>query len=252
MTFSIVQGKGGGGGGGPLGPTISTDIAYMPRRQMSAKGTDHTLAHLWNEGGDKHQFDHASILAFFFAGLRSATEVALLNANYVAARIKDKYKVKYVGKYGNVAHELLVDVADYQALGLTVMDFAKRLMDYGFHPPTCSWPISTGLLIEITESEPFEEIDRLCDALLGIAAEAQEIRDGTQPKDRNLLKLAPHTIETLTQETWDRPYSRERAAYPVPGLRKNKFWPAVSRIDDAYGDRNLVCECGDVEEYASE
>lgn len=252
-TFSIPHG-GGGPGVGPIG--VAAHLApFLPGNPVVRTGGQHAI-----DAVSAAPWGSASILTIAwayikmlgFTGLRSATEVALLNANYVAARIKDKYKVKYVGKFGNVAHELLVDVADYQALGLTVMDFAKRLMDYGFHPPTCSWPISTGLLIEITESEPFEEIDRLCDALLGIAAEAQEIRDGTQPKDRNLLKLAPHTIETLTQETWDRPYSRERAAYPVPSLRKNKFWPAVSRIDDAYGDRNLVCECGDVEEYASE
>lgn len=183
-------------------------------------------------------------------GIRTSTIMSLLNANYVKNRIQHKYKVKYVGKHGNVAHELLVDVAEFQKCGVQVMDVAKRLIDYGFHPPTCSWPISTGLLIEITESEPFEEIERLVEALLSIADEVQEINDGKQPKDVNLLKMAPHTIETLTTEKWDRPYSRERAAFPVRALRNNKFWPPVSRVDDAYGDRNLVCECGDVESFA--
>lgn len=250
-TFSIPHG-GGGPGVGPI--AVAAHLApFLPSNPVVPVGGEDAI-----ESVNSAPWGSASILTIAWAyikmlgwtGLRSSTEVALLNANYVAEKIKDKYKVKYVGKHGNVAHELLVDVADYQPLGLTVMDFAKRLMDYGFHPPTCSWPISTGLLIEITESEPFEEVERLIEAFRSIAAEAEEIRDGKQPKDRNLLKLAPHTIETLTSETWDRPYSRERAAFPVPALRKNKFWPPVSRIDDAFGDRNLVCECGAVDEYA--
>lgn len=250
-TFSIPHG-GGGPGVGPIG--VAAHLApFLPGNPVVPTGGKEAI-----EAVNSAPWGSASILTIAWAyikmlgwsGLRSSTEVALLNANYVAEKIKHKYRVKYVGKHGNVAHELLVDMADYQPLGLTVMDFAKRLVDYGFHPPTCSWPISTGLLIEITESEPFEEIERLIEALVSIAEEAEEIRDGKQPKDRNILKLAPHTVETVTQETWDRPYSRERAAYPVPGLRRNKFWPAVSRIDDAFGDRNLVCECGAVEEYA--
>ncbi|WFD44750.1 glycine dehydrogenase (aminomethyl-transferring) [Malassezia psittaci] len=250
-TFSIPHG-GGGPGVGPIG--VAAHLApFLPSNPVVSSGGAQAI-----EAISAAPWGSASILTIAwayikmlgFTGLRSSTEVALLNANYVAEKIKHKYKVKYVGKYGNVAHELLVDVAEFQPLGLTVMDFAKRLMDYGFHPPTCSWPISTGLLIEITESEPFEEIERLIEAMLSIADEAQEIRDGKQSKEVNLLKMAPHTIETIAQENWDRPYSRERAAYPVAGLRRNKFWPSVSRIDDAFGDRNLVCECGDVEEYA--
>ncbi|WFD29857.1 glycine dehydrogenase (aminomethyl-transferring) [Malassezia sp. CBS 17886] len=249
-TFSIPHG-GGGPGVGPIG--VAAHLApFLPGNPVVPTGGAEAI-----EAVNSAPWGSALILTIAWAyikmlgwrGLRTSTEVALLNANYVAERIKHKYKVKYVGKHGHVAHELLVDVAEFQPLGLTVMDFAKRLIDYGFHPPTCSWPISTGLLIEITESEPFEEIERLVDALLSIADEAQEIRDGKQPQDRNLLKLAPHTIETLTSDAWDRPYSRERAAFPVPRLRTDKFWPAVSRIDDAFGDRNLVCECGDVESY---
>lgn len=250
-TFSIPHG-GGGPGVGPIG--VAEHLApYLPGHPLVRTGGEQAI-----EPVTSTPFGSASILTIAWAyirmlgwhGLRASTQVALLNANYVAKRIQDRYKIKYVGRHGNVAHELLVDVADFQDAGLGVMDFAKRLIDYGFHPPTCSWPISTGLLIEITESEPFDEVERLVQALLSIADEAQEIRDGKQPRDCNLLKCAPHTIETLTAEQWDRPYSRERAAFPVASLRANKFWPPVARVDDAYGDRNLVCECGSVEEYA--
>lgn len=251
-TFSIPHG-GGGPGVGPIGVRKHL-AAYLPGHPVVKTGGEHAI-----EPVAAAPWGSASILTIAWAyirmlgwhGIRTSTIMALLNANYVKDRIQHKYKVKYVGKHGNVAHELLVDVAEFQQYGIQVMDVAKRLIDYGFHPPTCSWPISTGLLIEITESEPFEEIERLVEALLKIAEEVDEIRDGKQPKDVNLLKMAPHTIESLTTENWDRPYARERAVYPVPALRVNKFWPPVSRVDDAWGDRNLVCECGDVESYAS-
>ena len=251
-TFSIPHG-GGGPGVGPIGVKAHLK-PYLPGHPVVKTGGENAI-----EPVSAAPWGSASILTIAWAyirmlgwhGIRTSTIMALLNANYVKERIQHKYKVKYVGKHGNVAHELLVDVADFQQCGVQVMDVAKRLIDYGFHPPTCSWPISTGLLIEITESEPFEEIERLVDAFLHIADEVQEIREGKQPKDINLLKMAPHTIESLTAENWDRPYSRERAVFPVPALRKNKFWPPVSRIDDAYGDRNLVCECGTVESYSS-
>lgn len=251
-TFSIPHG-GGGPGVGPIGVKAHLK-PYLPGHPVVKTGGENAI-----EPVSAAPWGSASILTIAWAyirmlgwhGIRTSTIMALLNANYVKERIQHKYKVKYVGKHGNVAHELLVDVADFQQCGVQVMDVAKRLIDYGFHPPTCSWPISTGLLIEITESEPFEEIERLVDAFLHIADEVQEIREGKQPKDINLLKMAPHTIESLTAENWNRPYSRERAVFPVPALRKNKFWPPVSRIDDAYGDRNLVCECGTVESYSS-
>ena len=251
-TFSIPHG-GGGPGVGPIG--VKAHLAkYLPGHPLVQTGGENAI-----EPVSAAPWGSASILTIAWAyikmlgwsGIRTSTITSLLNANYVKARIQHKYKVKYVGKHGNVAHELLVDMAEFQPLGIQVMDIAKRLIDYGFHPPTCSWPISTGILIEITESEPFEEIERLCEALLGIADEMQEIKDGNLPKDNNMLKRAPHTVDALTAETWDRPYTRERAAYPVPSLRQNKFWPPVARVDDAYGDRNLVCECGSVEDYSS-
>ncbi|KAL4401346.1 glycine decarboxylase subunit P [Malassezia pachydermatis] len=250
-TFSIPHG-GGGPGVGPIG--VKAHLAqYLPGHPVVPTGGAQAI-----EPISAAPWGSASILTIAWAyirmlgwsGIRTSTITSLLNANYVKAKIEHKYKVKYVGKHGNVAHELLVDVAEFQQYGLQVMDFAKRLIDYGFHPPTCSWPISTGLLIEITESEPLEEMDRLCEALLSIAQEVEEIKSGALPRDNNMLKNAPHTIEALTSETWDHPYSRERAVYPVPSLRQSKFWPPVSRVDDAYGDRNLVCECGSVEEYA--
>lgn len=251
-TFSIPHG-GGGPGVGPIG--VQAHLAqYLPGHPLVPTGGTSAI-----EPVTAAPWGSASILTIAWAyikmlgwsGIRTSTITALLNANYVKERIQHKYKVKYVGKHGNVAHELLVDMAEFQAHGIQVMDVAKRLIDYGFHPPTCSWPISTGILIEITESEPFEEIERLCEALLSIADEVQEIKEGKLPKDNNMLKRAPHTVEALTAETWDRPYSRERAVYPVPSLRQKKFWPPVARVDDAYGDRNLVCECGTVDDYAA-
>lgn len=194
----------------------------------------------------------------------------MLNANYIAARLAGHYSVKFTNGHGRVAHEVLLDLADMEkTAGLKVMDFAKRLQDYGFHPPTCSWPIPTAMLIEPTESESLHEIDRFCEAMIEIRHEAQEIADGKQPKDNNLLKNAPHPVHVLTvaEDKWNRPYSRERAVYPLPWLKEKKFWPSVSRVDDgkssvsdgtpqsltvllAYGDLNLVCDCPSVEELA--
>lgn len=174
-------------------------------------------------------------------GLSDSTKAALVNANYMAHRLKDHYSLRYKNKNGRVAHELLIDLHEFdKAAGLKVTDFAKRLQDYGFHPPTCSWPISTCMLIEPTESETLEEIDRFCDAMIQIRKEAEDIITGKQPKDNNLLKNAPHPISVLTAEIWDKPYTREAAVFPAPWLRQRKFWPTVSRIDDAYGDLNLI------------
>ncbi|PWN50507.1 glycine dehydrogenase [Violaceomyces palustris] len=250
-TFSIPH----GGGGPGVGPICCAEhlAPYLPGHPLASTGGEQAIDPI-----SAAPFGSASILTIAWAyikmlgweGLRKSTETALLSANYVAFRLKDHYKVKYTGDKGRVAHELLIDVAEFQELGLNVMDFAKRLIDYGFHPPTCSWPISTGLLIEITESESLEEIDRLCDAFLSIHKEVMLIKEGKHPKDNNLLRNAPHTIESLTAEDWDRPYTREQAVYPVEQLKSVKFWPPVARIDDAHGDRVLICDCGDVEQYA--
>ena len=168
-------------------------------------------------------------------GLADSSKVALLNANYMAHRLSGHYTLRYKNSNGRVAHELMIDLADFdKAAGLKVADFAKRLQDYGFHPPTCSWPLTTAMLIEPTESESLAEIDRFCEAMIEIRKEAQEVADGKMTRDNNLLKNAPHPMSVLlvSEEKWDRPYSRERAAYPLQWLREKKFWPTVARIDD--------------------
>ncbi|SNX86290.1 probable GCV2 - glycine decarboxylase P subunit [Melanopsichium pennsylvanicum] len=251
-TFSIPHG-GGGPGVGPI--CVAEHLApFLPGHPLASTGGEMAIdpisAAPWGSASIL-TIAWAYIKMLGWAGLKKSTETSLLAANYVAERLKDHYKLKYTGDRGRVAHELLIDVAEFEDVGLKVMDFAKRLIDYGFHPPTCSWPISTGLLIEITESESLQEMDRLIEAFISIRAEVEEIREGKQPKDNNLLKNAPHTMQTMTEEEWTRPYSRERAVYPVKELRANKFWPPVARIDDAFGDRVLVCECGGVEDYVN-
>lgn len=185
-------------------------------------------------------------------GLKSATEVAILNANYLAKKLGEHYPVLYRGKNGLVAHECILDLRPLKAsTGIEVEDVAKRLMDYGFHAPTISFPVAGTLMIEPTESESLEELDRFIEAMIGIREEIREIEEGKADRARNLLKLAPHTADVACSDSWDRPYSRERAAFPLPWVRESKFWPAIERIDHAYGDRNLVCACPPVEDYGS-
>jgi glycine dehydrogenase len=185
------------------------------------------------------------------AGMTDATRVAMLNANYLKARLEPHYPVLYVGKQGRVAHELIFDLRPFkQRTGIDEADVAKRLMDYGFHAPTVSFPVAGTLMVEPTESEPLEELDRFCEAMIAIRHEIDAVANGkADPKD-NALKNAPHTAEDVTATTWSHPYSREEAAYPVASLRARKFWPPVSRIDNPYGDRNLMCVCPPIEEYA--
>jgi glycine dehydrogenase len=215
-------------------------------------------------------------------GLTEAAIFALLNANYMMHRLKDHYQVKFTNDHGLCAHEFLLDLAEFEKqAGIKVTDIAKRLQDYvgrfllrwscsfcrqSFHPPTCSWPISTGMLIEPTECENLQELDRFCDAMISIRQEIQDVIDGKQPKEGNVLKNAPHPVRVLTTDNWDRlvlsrlsdaadrfyrPYTRAQAVYPDVRLRKSKFWPAVGRLQESYGDLNLICECPSVEEVAS-
>jgi glycine dehydrogenase len=185
-------------------------------------------------------------------GLTSASKMALLNANYIAERLRPYYSLRFTNKNGRVAHECLLDLAEFeQKAGLRVPDFSKRLQDYSFHPPTAQWPIQTCWLIEPTESEPKHELDRLVDALISIRKEVDEIIAGEQSKDDNVFKNAPHPQSIITADEWTKPYSREKAAYPVANLRRSKFWPTVGRVDDAAGDLNLICECGSVEDFAA-
>src|SRR5262245_13755549 len=183
-------------------------------------------------------------------GLTKATQTAILSANYMAKRLEKYYPVLYTGTSGFVAHEFILDLRQFkEAAGIEAMDVAKRLMDYGFHAPTVSFPVAGTLMIEPTESESRAEMDRFCEALILIHAEIQEIVEGRQPRTNNLLKNAPHTAQVVTASEWTRPYSRERAAFPAPWVRDHKFWPSVSRVDEAYGDRHLVCTCPPIDSY---
>ncbi|KDQ63276.1 hypothetical protein JAAARDRAFT_120793 [Jaapia argillacea MUCL 33604] len=235
-TFAIPHG-GGGPGVGPI--CVAEHLApFLPGHPLVATGGSQAI-----DAVSAAPFGSASILLISWAyikmlggqGLSDSSKVALLNANYMAHRLSGHYSVRYTNHNGRVAHELLIDLAEFDKVaGLKVTDFAKRLQDYGFHPPTCSWPISTCMLIEPTESETLDEINRFCDAMIQIRKEAEDVITGKQPKDNNVLKNAPHPISvlTLTEEEWKRPYSRSTAVYPAPWLVETKFWPTVSRIDD--------------------
>jgi glycine dehydrogenase len=179
------------------------------------------------------------------SGMTEATRMAILNANYVKVRLQDHYDVLYANHNGRVAHELIFDLRPFKhgANPSDEQDVAKRLMDYGFHAPTVSWPVPGTVMIEPTESEPKEELDRFCEAMIAIRTEIDAIGSGKADRKNNLLKNAPHTAEQVCADQWDHPYSREAAAYPAAWTRRQKFWPAVARIDSVYGDRNLFCSC---------
>ncbi|MEC4818078.1 MAG: glycine dehydrogenase (aminomethyl-transferring), partial [Scytonema sp. PMC 1069.18] len=177
-------------------------------------------------------------------GLTEATKIAILNANYIARQLEPHYPVLYKGKNGLVAHECILDLRSLKkSAGIEIDDIAKRLMDYGFHAPTVSWPVAGTIMVEPTESESKEELDRFCDAMIAIRQEIAEIESGKVDNQDNVLKNAPHTAESLIIGEWNHPYSREKAAYPAPWTRQHKFWPSVGRIDAAFGDRNFVCSC---------
>jgi glycine dehydrogenase len=184
--------------------------------------------------------------------LAEATKIAILNANYIAKRLAGHYGLLYAGLHGLVAHECILDTRPFKAsAGIEVEDIAKRLIDYGFHPPTVSFPVAGTLMVEPTESESKEELDRFCEALIAIREEIREVETGEADREQNLLKYAPHPLTDLLSEGWDRPYSRERAGFPSPATREHKIWPPVSRVDGAYGDRHLVCVCPPIEAYAT-
>ena len=183
-------------------------------------------------------------------GLARATQVAILNANYMARRLEDHYDVLFVGASGRVAHEFVIDCRPFKkAAGIEVDDLAKRLMDYGFHAPTMSWPVPGTLMIEPTESEAKGELDRFCDAMIAIREEIRAVEEGRADREDNVLKRAPHTAQAVSAEVWDRPYGREQAAFPAPWMRAHKYWPPVARVDNVYGDRNLICTCPSVEDF---
>ena len=250
-TFCIPHG-GGGPGVGPIG--VKAHLApYLPGHSLVAGvGGDHGVGAVTSA-----PWGSASILPISWmyiammgeAGLKRATEVAILNANYIAQRLAGHYDILYTGQNGRVAHECILDVRPFKkSADIGVEDVAKRLIDYGFHPPTMSWPVAGTLMVEPTESESKAELDRFCDAMIAIRAEIRAIETGESDRDHNLLKYAPHTAADLVSE-WDRPYSREQAVFPTPFTRSAKFWPSVNRIDQAYGDRNLICSCAGMENY---
>jgi glycine dehydrogenase len=186
-------------------------------------------------------------------GMRQATETAILNANYIAERLKSVYPILYTGNKGRVAHECIVDIRPLKELtGITEEDVTKRLMDYGFHGPTMSFPVPGTLMIEPTESESKAEIDRFCDSMIAIHQEILKVQAGEWTLDDNPLVHAPHTHQVIANNSWEHAYSREEAAYPLAALRQQKFWPSVSRIDNVYGDRNLFCACPSIESYQAD
>jgi glycine dehydrogenase len=183
-------------------------------------------------------------------GLTLATKYAILNANYIAASLKGWFKTLYTGTEGFVAHEMILDCRNFKAeIGITEADIAKRLMDYGFHAPTLSFPVHGTLMVEPTESESLQELDKFIDALKSIWNEIQEIKDGKADKEDNVLRNAPHTVNVVTADEWTHPYNRQKAAFPQKWVIENKLWPSVGRIDDGYGDRNLVCSCDPIDFY---
>ena len=183
-------------------------------------------------------------------GLRNATENAILNANYVAYKLKDFFPILYKGKNGNVAHECIIDIRPIKNdTGITEEDIAKRLIDFGFHAPTMSWPVAGTMMIEPTESESLRELDRFCNALITIKNEIDKVKSGEYDKTDNPIKNAPHTDVELVSNEWKHKYSREDAAYPAVYLKENKFWPPVARVDNVYGDKNLFCSCPSMDEF---
>ena len=251
-TFCIPHG-GGGPGMGPIG-VVEKLAPFLPGHDVVKTGGSQAI-----DAVAAAPYGSASILTISHAyirmmgadGLMQATKIAILNANYIKDRLKAHYPILYTGKGGHSAHEFIVDLRGFkQSAGIESVDVAKRLMDYGFHAPTMSFPVPGTLMIEPTESESKTELDRFCEAMIGIRNEIRDIEEGKTDPENNALKHAPHTMRVALAESWDRPYTRESAVFPVAELRFNKFWPAVSRVDDAYGDRNLMCTCIPIEEYA--
>jgi glycine dehydrogenase len=258
-TFCIPHG-GGGPGMGPIG--VAQHLApFLPDHPVVAGVNPAARSGETIGAVSAAPWGSASILPISWAyiammgaaGLRRATEVAILNANYIAHRLNPHYPVLYTGKNGRVAHECIIDLRPIKAAcSITVDDVAKRLVDYGFHAPTMSWPVPETMMIEPTESESKYEIDRYCDAMIAIRQEIAAIESGEADPEHNLLRNAPHTHALLIQDEWDKPYSRQQAFFPLSGMREDKYWPPVGRVDNVYGDRHLVCTCPPLSAYTEE
>ena len=249
-TFAIPHG-GGGPGMGPI--AVAAHLApFLPSNPMvktgGEKGIRAISAAPWGSGLILI-ISYAYIKMLGTQGLTDATKIAILNANYMKALLEKQYDILYTGDKGRVAHEMILECRNFKKAGIEVTDIAKRLMDYGFHAPTVSFPVAGTLMIEPTESESKEELDRFCEAMNAIKEEIDAIASGEADPENNVLKNAPHTLELLTGDNWNFPYSRQKAAYPLDWLQENKFWPAVRRVDNAYGDRNLICTCEPINTY---
>ena len=249
-TFAIPHG-GGGPGMGPIG--VKSHLApFLPKSPLSRK--QETVV-------SSTEFGSASILTISWAylnllgakGLTLSTQVAILQANYIASRLSGYYSILYKGESGFVAHECIIDIRPLKASsGISEEDIAKRLIDYDFHAPTMSFPVAGTLMVEPTESESKQELDRFCDAMISIYHEISKVEQGVWPLEDNPLVNAPHTHQRIITSHWTHPYSRELAAYPLPNQADYKFWPSVSRVDNVYGDRNLFCACPDIQAYQND
>ena len=251
-TFCIPHG-GGGPGVGPIG--VAEHLKpFLPKHSLlkeagPATGITATTSAPWGSAGIL-PISWAYIAMMGRDGLKQATQLAILNANYSAHALGGHYPTLYKGKQGFVAHECILDVRSLKdSAGISVEDIAKRLMDYGFHAPTMSWPVVGTLMIEPTESESQEELDRFIEAMIQIRLEIKAIETGRADRENNVLKNAPHCFTHLLSDKWDHPYTREQAAFPLPWVRERKFWVSVGRVDNAYGDKNLVCSCAPLEDY---
>jgi len=249
-TFCIPHG-GGGPGMGPIGVAKHL-VPFLPNHQVVETSGDqgiHAVSAAPFGSASILVISHAYIAMMGADGLTNATKTAILNANYIKSRLENHYPVLYSGSNGRCAHEMILDCRGFKSVGIEVADIAKRLMDYGFHAPTVSFPVAGTLMVEPTESESKAEVDRFCDALIAIRQEIAAVEAGTVDQVENVLKHAPHTASVVTADDWNRPYSRQSAAYPLEYLKAHKFWPSVGRVNESQGDRTLICSCPSIEEY---
>ena len=249
-TFAIPHG-GGGPGMGPIG--VAEHLKpFLPGNPLIKTGGDQAISAIsaapWGSSLVL-TISYAYIKMLGTEGLTDSTKIAVLNANYIKKRLNNDYSILYTNPQGKVAHEMILDCRPFKALGIEVTDIAKRLMDYGYHAPTVSFPVAGTMMVEPTESENKVELDRFIEAMKSIRKEVDDVAKGDADLENNVLKNAPHTSAVITADVWTKPYSRTSAAYPLEWVRDNKFWPTVSRVDDAYGDRNLVCACEPIDSY---
>jgi glycine dehydrogenase len=253
-TFAIPHG-GGGPGMGPIGVAKHL-VPFLPSHSVIKTGGEQGISAV-----SAAPWGSALILLISYGyikmlgaeGVTEATKMAILNANYMKEILKEHYPILYVGKNNRVAHEMILDCKEFKRTsGIEVGDIAKRLMDYGFHAPTVAFPVHDTLMVEPTESESTAELDRFCEAMIAIRKEIQEIVDGKADATDNVIKNAPHTAKVVINSEWNHAYTREKAVYPLKWVKDNKFWPSVAKVDSAHGDRNLVCSCPPIEQYAEE